>query len=76
MFVVAALGAITAAIAFEGRAPRHLEPEPAPSHVSIVPKAAEESARGSDLRLDPPKRTYEITLVRGPFSPLGPLLIG
>jgi len=44
MFVLAALGAITAAIAFERRAPRHIEPEPAPSHVSIVPKAAEESA--------------------------------
>jgi hypothetical protein len=24
------------------------------------------------LSLDPPKRTYEITLVRGPFSPFGP----
>jgi hypothetical protein len=44
MFVLAALGTITAAIAFERRAPRHIEPEPAPSHVSIVPKAAEESA--------------------------------
>jgi hypothetical protein len=44
MFVLAALGAITAAIAFKRRAPRHIEPEPAPSHVSIVPKAAEESA--------------------------------
>jgi MFS family permease len=44
MFVLAALGAITAAIAFERRAPRQIEPEPAPSHVSIVPKEAEESA--------------------------------
>jgi hypothetical protein len=34
MFVLAALGAITAAIAFERRAPRQIEPEPAPSHVS------------------------------------------
>jgi hypothetical protein len=44
MSVLAALGAITAAIAFERRAPREIELEPAPSHVSIAPEPAEGSA--------------------------------
>jgi EmrB/QacA subfamily drug resistance transporter len=44
MFVLATLGAITAAIAFQRRAPREIEPRPAPSHVSIAPEAVEESA--------------------------------
>jgi EmrB/QacA subfamily drug resistance transporter len=44
MFVVAALGALTAAIAFPRRTTQEIELEPAPSHVSIVPEPAEESA--------------------------------
>jgi hypothetical protein len=32
--------------------------------------------RARPLSLDPPKRTYEITLARGPSRPLGPSLIG
>jgi hypothetical protein len=31
-----------------------------------------EAINSQAFSLDPPKRTYEITLVRGPFSPLGP----
>jgi hypothetical protein len=38
IFVVAALGAITAAIAFERRAPRQIELEPAPSLGPVVPE--------------------------------------
>jgi len=36
IFVVAALGALTAAIGFPRRTTQEIEPEPAPSHVSIV----------------------------------------
>jgi EmrB/QacA subfamily drug resistance transporter len=41
MFVVAALGALTAAIAFPWRTTPEIEPEPAPSHPSIVPEPTE-----------------------------------
>jgi len=41
LFVVAALGALTAAIGFPRRATQELEPEPAPSDVSIVPEPTE-----------------------------------
>jgi hypothetical protein len=37
IFVVAALGALTAAIAFPRRTTHEIELEPAPSHVSILP---------------------------------------
>jgi hypothetical protein len=56
MFVLAALGTITAAIAFERRAPRHIEPEPAPSHVSIVPKASRWAGCRTGGRPAPPRR--------------------
>ena len=36
IFVVAALGALTAAIGFPRRTTQEIEPEPAPSNVSIV----------------------------------------
>jgi hypothetical protein len=42
MFVVAALGALTAAIAFPRRTTKEIELEPAPSHVSIVPEPTDE----------------------------------
>ena len=42
MFVVAALGALTAAIAFPWRTTKEIEPEPAPSRVPIVPEPTEE----------------------------------
>ena len=38
MFIVAALGALTAAIAFPRSTTQQVEPEPAPSHESIVPQ--------------------------------------
>jgi EmrB/QacA subfamily drug resistance transporter len=41
MFVVAALGALTAAIAFPRRTTQEIELEPAPSHGSIVPEPTE-----------------------------------
>ena len=41
LFVVAALGATTAAIGFPRRTTQELEPEPAPSNVSIVPEPTE-----------------------------------
>jgi EmrB/QacA subfamily drug resistance transporter len=44
IFGVAALGALTAAIAFPRRTTKEIELEPAPSHVSIVPEPTEESA--------------------------------
>jgi hypothetical protein len=44
IFGVAALGALTAAIAFPRRATQEIELEPALSHVSIIPKPTEESA--------------------------------
>ena len=44
MFVMATLGAVTAAIAFPRRSVEKVEIEPAPSHVPIVPKPTEESA--------------------------------
>jgi EmrB/QacA subfamily drug resistance transporter len=44
MFVVAAIGAVTAAVAFERRTAREIELEPAPSHVSIIPEPADETA--------------------------------
>jgi EmrB/QacA subfamily drug resistance transporter len=44
MFVAAALGALTAAIAFPRPRTQTIELEPAPSLVSIVPEPAEESA--------------------------------
>jgi EmrB/QacA subfamily drug resistance transporter len=44
IFVVAALGALTAAIAFPRRTTQEIELEPAPSHVSIVPEPTGESA--------------------------------
>jgi EmrB/QacA subfamily drug resistance transporter len=37
MFVLAALGALTAAIAFPGRMPQKVEVEPAPAQVPVVP---------------------------------------
>ena len=43
MFVVAALGALTAAIGFQRRTTQKIELEPAPSHGSIVPEPTEES---------------------------------
>jgi EmrB/QacA subfamily drug resistance transporter len=42
MFVVAALGALTAAIAFPRRTTKEIELEPAPSDVSIVPEPTDE----------------------------------
>jgi EmrB/QacA subfamily drug resistance transporter len=44
MFALAALGALTAAIAFPRRTTQEIEFEPAPSHVPIVPEPTEESA--------------------------------
>lgn len=44
MFAVAALGALTAAIAFRRPTTRAIELGPSPSHVSIVPEPTEESA--------------------------------
>jgi hypothetical protein len=44
MLVVAALGAVTAAIAFPRRSAQEIELEPAPYHGSIVPEPTEESA--------------------------------
>ena len=44
LFAVAALGALTAAIAFRRGTTRAIELEPPPSHVSIVPEPTEESA--------------------------------
>jgi hypothetical protein len=41
IFAVAALGALTAAIAFPRRTTRQIEPEPAPPSVSIVPEPTE-----------------------------------
>jgi MFS family permease len=41
IFAVAALGALTAAIAFPRRGARQIEPEPAPPSVSIVPEPTE-----------------------------------
>ncbi len=43
IFVVAALGALTAAIAFQRRTTQTIELEPAPSHGSIVPEPTEAS---------------------------------
>jgi hypothetical protein len=39
IFVVAALGALTAAISFPRRTTKEIEPQPAPSPVSIVAEA-------------------------------------
>jgi EmrB/QacA subfamily drug resistance transporter len=44
MFALAALGALTAAIAFPRRTTQKIEFEPAPSRVPIVPEPTEESA--------------------------------
>ncbi|MGH3465157.1 MAG: MFS transporter [Kribbellaceae bacterium] len=44
MFAVAALGALAAAIAFPRRTTQTVEPEPAPSHSSIIPEPTEEPA--------------------------------
>jgi EmrB/QacA subfamily drug resistance transporter len=44
MFVVAALGALTAAIAFPPRTTQKIELEPTPSHGSIVPEPTEASS--------------------------------
>ena len=44
IFVVAALGALTAAITFPRRTAQEIELEPAPSGVSILPEPTEESA--------------------------------
>jgi EmrB/QacA subfamily drug resistance transporter len=44
MFALAALGALTAAIAFPRRTTQEIEFEPAPSHVPIVPEPTEEAA--------------------------------
>ena len=41
IFAVAALGALTAAIAFPRRTTRQIEPEPAPPNVSMVPEPTE-----------------------------------
>jgi hypothetical protein len=44
ILVVAALGALTAAIAFPRRTTQQIELEPAPSHVPVAPEPANESA--------------------------------
>jgi EmrB/QacA subfamily drug resistance transporter len=44
MFAVAALGALAAAITFPRRTTQTVEPEPAPSHSSIIPEPTEEPA--------------------------------
>lgn len=43
IFVVAALGAVTAAIAFPGRGRQGTAPQPAPSRVPLVPQPSEET---------------------------------
>jgi hypothetical protein len=44
ILVVAALGALTAAIAFPRRTTQQIDLEPAPSHVPVAPEPANESA--------------------------------